>query len=73
VARGAGSSVQIIPKGKAKKGCKQSYDKWNYCIFCSKEIKRLEQEVTYPGTFSPIRSREKLLKLPCFLRNAMRE
>ena len=39
VSHDAGSSVQIIPKGKAKQGCKQSYDKWNYCIFCSKEIR----------------------------------
>ncbi|XP_061164923.1 uncharacterized protein LOC133173868 [Saccostrea echinata] len=29
----------LLPKGKIKEGCKQTYDKQNYCTFCSKNIK----------------------------------
>lgn len=29
----------LLPKGPKKEGCKQIYDKQNYCTFCSKSIK----------------------------------
>ncbi|XP_078322178.1 uncharacterized protein LOC144621976 isoform X2 [Crassostrea virginica] len=29
----------LLPKGPKKEGCKQIYDKQNYCTFCSKNIK----------------------------------
>lgn len=29
----------LLPKGMIKEGCKQIYDKQNYCTFCSKNIK----------------------------------
>jgi len=63
-----GHRCRLFQKEKLNKDVNNHMTSGTTAYFAAKRL-----EVNYPGTFSPIRRREKLLKLPCFLKSVMRE
>ena len=66
------SKVFIQERREKRKGCKQSYDKINYCTFCEKASTKIsrhlltvhkEEESVRPILFLPKRSKERILAL----------